>query len=534
MRFNHLLFRTLPLCSVLVLAGCSSSETDSSAGVTNPTDGSSSTDTGTDSGTDSGTDTGGTTGDTGLPDGGDSQGSIDTSEGIGFTHSAWTFEESDMLVEIPVSRNDTGEGEVSVSYTAVFDSLSEDELADPISGTLTWADGDTSTKYIRSQIMADLEDEADESFRILLSQPTGAVMADTSSTRVTIESSACNVLSEGTHFLREETTFDQHCYKAGLLTTTSDVFAVSVEAGVTFFLDNFHFSSGKEFSAVGTPDKRIWFRGQSDERDSWDGIYLGSSDSQLNKLEHVVIQNAGGDDNEPAIQLYRLRIALDNVEIYGNGGYGLSIGDEVEFSSFSANTITDNALGAIETHPRNVADFDVLSDYSGNDRDAIDIDFNSTLDQDATWHALNVPISADLLDIDADLVIEPGTVIMMRGATFEITSEGSISAVGTSDQPIVFRGEEATANYWSSLRIESNTVKNKLEYVTISHAGSASNDFYAPLSLNSSGRVDAKSITITDSLGYGVYVGSGNVFANFDPAEFTFINVAKEPYINIR
>lgn len=532
--------KALPLAIVLLLGGCGSGGSDAdNSGATNP-NGSGSGESGSGAGAgggdggDAGTGDNGSAADTGLPDGGESVGAADTSAGISFSHAGWVFEESDMQVVIPVNRNDDGVGAVSVAYSTFYESTSTSDMDGDISGTLTWAAGDTDTKYIKAQIMADLEEESNESFRVQLGNPVGAVLGDTSSTRVTITDSACNVLSTGFHYIYEDTTFDKHCYSAGHFSSRTEAGHITINPGVTFFTEGrFYVTGSTTVEAVGEPDKRIWFRGAANKRDSTDGVYISGAKGLKNKLEYVVIRDAGGNDEGPALTLIDSRISLNYNEISGNGGYGIEITRDVILESFSANTISDNALGAILTLADNVKDFDVLSDYSGNDRDAIDISDFSELNVDSTWHALNVPIAAKALDVNSDLTIEPGTTILMRGSTFEVSDDGSLRAVGTEARPIIFKGEQETANYWDALYIKSNNTNNHLEHVIISHAGRPDYDFYNPLSLDRDARLTVKDITITDSLSHGVFVPESNNFVVFDPAEFTFVNIALEPYIYI-
>jgi hypothetical protein len=78
-----------------------------------------------------------------------------------------------------------------------------------------------------------------------------------------------------------------------------------------------------------------------------------------------------------------------------------------------------------------------------------------------------------VMDITAAITIEPGVVIAFEeNAGFGVYDAGSINAVGTATEPIVLRGETQSAGYWRGIHVETNSSKNRLEYVTVEDAGS--------------------------------------------------------------
>ena len=53
---------------------------------------------------------------------------------------------------------------------------------------------------------------------------------------------------------------------------------------------------------------------------------------------------------------------------------------------------------------------------------------------------------------------------------------GSLKAVGTAKEPIIFTGAQKTAGYWEGINFYfSNNVKNELEYINAEYGGGASN-----------------------------------------------------------
>ncbi len=83
-------------------------------------------------------------------------------------------------VEILVKRIRGSEGPLTVNYTTVEDSGTENSDYTPQTGVLTWTDGDAETKVISVPILDDAEAEASEKLRVLLDllPGTGARLID--------------------------------------------------------------------------------------------------------------------------------------------------------------------------------------------------------------------------------------------------------------------------------------------------------------------------------------------------------------------
>ncbi len=73
---------------------------------------------------------------------------------------------------------------------------------------------------------------------------------------------------------------------------------------------------------------------------------------------------------------------------------------------------------------------------------------------------------------DGQLVIAAGTTVYFGDeAGIEIQSDGSLTAEGTSDDPVYLLGLEEEPGYWMGLRFRSNSADNRLEHVELEHAG---------------------------------------------------------------
>lgn len=111
-------------------------------------------------------------------------------------------------------------------------------------------------------------------------------------------------------------------------------------------------------------------------------------------------------------------------------------------------------------------------------------------------------------DITADLVIEPGVVIEIEeNGGLGVYDNGSIHALGTESSPIIIRGTSSAKGFWRGIHLETNSTKNKFNYVAIQDAGS--NYVYccnekASLFVKG-GKIEIKNSTISNGKEYGIY-----------------------------
>ncbi|WP_452231863.1 hypothetical protein [Lacinutrix sp. MEBiC02595] len=108
-----------------------------------------------------------------------------------------------------------------------------------------------------------------------------------------------------------------------------------------------------------------------------------------------------------------------------------------------------------------------------------------------------------------DLVIEPGVTIQFgTDATIRVYSSGSIQALGTAQDQVVFTGEDKIAGSWRGLYIVSGDVKNKIEHSIIEYAGAVGD--YGALVLWSDTHLEMNNTTISNSQTYGLHADTGN------------------------
>jgi len=119
--------------------------------------------------------------------------------------------------------------------------------------------------------------------------------------------------------------------------------------------------------------------------------------------------------------------------------------------------------------------------------------------------------------IQASVVIEPGTVIVMKpGAQITIEGSGSLKAVGTTDLPIIFTGESKTSGSWNKILFRSNNSNNQLIHTIIEYGGGDAS-YNASVYGYLNGRVSIANSTIRYGQNYGVLIYSPEfILAQFE------------------
>ncbi len=263
--------------------------------------------------------------------------------------------------------------------------------------------------------------------------------------------------------------------------------------------------------AVGTADEPIVLTGEEQTRGYWGGLLFYQSNSTVNQLDHVTIEYGGGyyDANLKldGSASSPVRLNITNCTLRESETYGFNFDGDTIIGEFSGNTITGNTLGAGYIAPDTVGYLDDTSTYTGNDEDVVAI-WGSTVYLDQTWAGIDADylITGDI-GVSGALTVEPGArLVFQAGETMSVNASGTLAAVGTEDNPIVFTGVEQTAGYWGGLLFyQSNSTDNQLDYVTIEFGGGYYN---ANLKLDGSAsspvQLTVTNCTIQDSETWGI------------------------------
>lgn len=144
---------------------------------------------------------------------------------------------------------------------------------------------------------------------------------------------------------------------------------------------------------------------------------------------------------------------------------------------------------------------------------------------DTTWSCARVDVT-ESIGVEAALTVVPGVeVVFASGVSLEVSAAGSLNAVGTEAQPIVFRGDSATKSFWGGITIRSNRAENELRFVEIRDTGAVGFQFNE-VGLRVTGRsIDVARLSMTDSTianagAVGLWVDAGGILDEFDRNTF--------------
>lgn len=129
---------------------------------------------------------------------------------------------------------------------------------------------------------------------------------------------------------------------------------------------------------------------------------------------------------------------------------------------------------------------------------------------------------------NALLTIEPGVIIAFEGEESGIyTSEGGgLKAIGTSNDPIIFMGTSENKGVWKGVYFGSNHPENRLEYVSVMHAGRTASGQSGEkgavqLSRDEDSSAEIVNCTIENNGGYGLFITDESELKEFSENTIT-------------
>jgi len=145
-----------------------------------------------------------------------------------------------------------------------------------------------------------------------------------------------------------------------------------------------------------------------------------------------------------------------------------------------------------------------------------DPDFPCNFESDFTFEndpkqKIDYVIDCETL-IKGDVTIEAGTVIEFTSSgSLIIDNGGSLKAIGTASENIIFRGVDDDQGTWRGIHFKSISSKNILDFCEITNAGQeAWSAFDDPSAIAISGRANIMNSTIRYNRGIGVQTGEGS------------------------
>lgn len=306
------------------------------------------------------------------------------------------------------------------------------------------------------------------------------------------------------YFMRSSSTYDIEA-------------ALTIEAGSTVIFNSgakFSVNSSGSLKAVGTSATPILFTGQEQTPGYWEGIEFYRSNSSNNKLDHVTVEYGVINIDTVSFASDPARINLKNTLSRHASDLGFYIyGDSVKLDAFSNVKLTQNDR-PISLPANMVGKLGADSQFSGNEDNRIHV-FDIHIKTAQTWKKLDAPYfmrTNGRYDIEAALTLEAGVSLTFNSnGKLNILQGGSLKAIGTSSDPIIFTGLEEVQGYWNGIEFyRTNSNNNILDHTVVEYGGgggdpSTSGNIDSVCFSSDPTRFTIKNSTIKDSFGWGIF-----------------------------
>ena len=286
----------------------------------------------------------------------------------------------------------------------------------------------------------------------------------------------------------EDTILPKGCYLAQVSPVIAAGVTLTFDPGVKIIFSKdvgLSFSETNALIASGTAADPILLTGAEPERGYWVGLIFDSVQNTANRLDYVTVEHGGSTtaENDPDAAAVKatsdsrgVHLAMTHTTLRASGGWGLWLSAYTVATSFSANAISENTLGAVNVDSDVVRILDAASTYSGNDVDMVYVRTNRIL-VPATWAAIDAYYFMDgPLNVDVAWTLSPGVMLVMAQDAWIFiggSDDAAMHAVGTAAAPITITGAEQTNGYWETIQFDNtNNSANVFDHVVVEYGGS--------------------------------------------------------------
>lgn len=280
--------------------------------------------------------------------------------------------------------------------------------------------------------------------------------------------------------------------------------------------------------ANGTANEPIIITGQQEIPGYWRGIYFEST-NLANTMNYVHISSAGSDNitgtrPRTALHIDGGRINLNHCHFTDNQGYGISVRGSISQFPLNQCTFSGNTSSAIIVATENIGYIDNQSEFNGQD---VRISGGSMAEGITyTWPNLlngHYRVEGDM-EVYGEVTIEEGAEFRFgNNVRFRLRGSSVIKAMGTAQNPIVFKGTLEDPGSWRGIYAQSTSLENEFNHVHFSHAGhsSLSGTFgRAALGLTDGSRYSINNAVFSDIDGYGIRTNSSDADISLEGLQF--------------
>ncbi|MEE9494398.1 MAG: Calx-beta domain-containing protein [Gammaproteobacteria bacterium] len=454
---------------------------------------------------------------------------VTTASSLSLSADTFAVNEAAGSIDIVVNRSGDLSQPASVDYKVEAGTAADGQDFNASTGTLNWAATDASPKTIIVQILSDSETEGNETVQVTLLNPVNVTLGTTVATLTITDSTAVACTAANSIILSEsnidtDTVLDQPCYQAPNGLSVNNSARLTINPGVQL-----QFAAGQELriddrgslNAVGTVLAPIVIGGSNPTPGFWKGILFSQFNRGASHLEFTTVEYGQTNLSIEIASFGSAGVSLKEVTLRNGSDRGLYIkaspaSQSVTVAEFKNVTITGNGLPA-ELPDNMIGVLGSDSHYSGNTDDRIYVLKEGIKIQQA-WKKLDVPYFMATQDtiytVTDSLSIERGGILEFNsGSGLRIENNGSLKAIGTPSDNIIFTGSTQSRGYWNGVEfLRSNNVDNQLDYVTIEYAQNNLKITGHPLGI---ARISVKNTTLQNAAVHGI---------QFDVAEANYLH----------
>jgi len=320
------------------------------------------------------------------------------------------------------------------------------------------------------------------------------------------------------------------------LTANTDL---KINPGATLIFDDnseLRVNRDGSLNAVGTESLPILFTSISETPGAWQGVRFIRSNDNKNVFDYVTVEY-GGDSSVLGtgnVILYgdssstqRLRMTNSTLRLSSNNGFEFRVNSDI--SGFANNIISQNNGLSGKITIESVSKLDADSTYTGNGTDYIEI-IDSNLNNDQSWKKLDANYLSNGISVNDNLSLEAGiTIVFEQNEELRINSSGSLTAIGSVEEPIIFTGDDQSDGSWYGIRfVRSNSINNQLTNIEVHYAGKSNIlgdgaiTLYGDTSTHS--QIEIRDSLISHSANYPIWLHSTAVINDDVTTSNTFLD----------
>jgi hypothetical protein len=215
---------------------------------------------------------------------------------------------------------------------------------------------------------------------------------------------------------------------------------------------------------------------------SWRGIYIHSSATSENAIEHTKLAYCGDSSNEACLRAHNSTVTVNDLTIEHSGTYGARMTNGGQFGQASSNlTVRESGSYPVRIDANRVGTLPLGGDYTNNGATGIFIE-SGTVSRSQTWNDPGVPyvVGTGILYVydstEPTLTLAPGLEFRMSsGSEIQVgwsSHAGTLISEGTAGAPIVFTANSNSpqAGHWKGIDFSGvATLDSRISHTTVEY-----------------------------------------------------------------